>query len=198
MIRRPPRSTLFPYTTLFRSRQKAARVHLAQLCAPAADVVDRIVQLAVVGPDLPAVAHHGLEVLCTVGSYHRPGCRMPARRGNAVPHGAGARSGWIRRVRTALSRRYGPVQAPGRSGAATLFEWRHGPAPLQCQRQEAAVRAHETAWPPGDLSILRQASGPSVRAGLRRRSGVCGHRGLSAGLRPTARRLAAEGTAPVG
>src|SRR3712207_8387567 len=24
MIRRPPRSTLFPYTTLFRSRQKAA------------------------------------------------------------------------------------------------------------------------------------------------------------------------------
>src|SRR3712207_8177622 len=25
MIRRPPRSTLFPYTTLFRSRQKACR-----------------------------------------------------------------------------------------------------------------------------------------------------------------------------
>src|SRR5258708_18824974 len=30
MIRRPPRSTLFPYTTLFRSRQ-AARVALARL-----------------------------------------------------------------------------------------------------------------------------------------------------------------------
>src|SRR2546430_7482378 len=27
MIRRPPRSTLFPYTTLFRSRVAAARVH---------------------------------------------------------------------------------------------------------------------------------------------------------------------------
>src|SRR5256885_6837586 len=26
MIRRPPRSTLFPYTTLFRSRQVAARI----------------------------------------------------------------------------------------------------------------------------------------------------------------------------
>src|SRR3712207_7810336 len=26
MIRRPPRSTLFPYTTLFRSRQRRARV----------------------------------------------------------------------------------------------------------------------------------------------------------------------------
>src|SRR5206468_9434898 len=27
MIRRPPRSTLFPYTTLFRSRRRAARGH---------------------------------------------------------------------------------------------------------------------------------------------------------------------------
>src|SRR2546429_6735950 len=34
MIRRPPRSTLFPYTTLFRSHQK-----LGQLCR---DLVDRI------------------------------------------------------------------------------------------------------------------------------------------------------------
>src|SRR2546422_2919725 len=28
MIRRPPRSTLFPYTTLFRSHDRGARVHL--------------------------------------------------------------------------------------------------------------------------------------------------------------------------
>src|SRR3712207_7909287 len=28
MIRRPPRSTLFPYTTLFRSRQLVAQVHM--------------------------------------------------------------------------------------------------------------------------------------------------------------------------
>src|SRR2546429_4745193 len=28
MIRRPPRSTLFPYTTLFRSRDHASRVHM--------------------------------------------------------------------------------------------------------------------------------------------------------------------------
>src|SRR2546429_1771981 len=36
MIRRPPRSTLFPYTTLFRSRpgatQRAARRRTAQMC----------------------------------------------------------------------------------------------------------------------------------------------------------------------
>src|SRR2546430_12706493 len=31
MIRRPPRSTLFPYTTLFRSRNKFGRYHLASL-----------------------------------------------------------------------------------------------------------------------------------------------------------------------
>src|SRR2546422_3412618 len=30
MIRRPPRSTLFPYTTLFRSRQERRPVRLAQ------------------------------------------------------------------------------------------------------------------------------------------------------------------------
>src|SRR2546425_3434653 len=34
MIRRPPRSTLFPYTTLFRSRL-SARHRLAQYAAPA-------------------------------------------------------------------------------------------------------------------------------------------------------------------
>src|SRR5689334_24185505 len=31
MIRRPPRSTLFPYTTLFRSRREPGGVHLAGL-----------------------------------------------------------------------------------------------------------------------------------------------------------------------
>src|SRR3712207_6890896 len=36
MIRRPPRSTLFPYTTLFRSRDRHLRPHgTASLAAPA-------------------------------------------------------------------------------------------------------------------------------------------------------------------
>src|SRR2546422_2225467 len=34
MIRRPPRSTLFPYTTLFRSREQRARRHGAAALAP--------------------------------------------------------------------------------------------------------------------------------------------------------------------
>src|SRR5438477_5379117 len=33
MIRRPPRSTLFPYTTLFRSRSSARRLRLHNGCA---------------------------------------------------------------------------------------------------------------------------------------------------------------------
>src|SRR3712207_9008499 len=36
MIRRPPRSTLFPYTTLFRSRDDAAAAGGARALAPAA------------------------------------------------------------------------------------------------------------------------------------------------------------------
>src|SRR2546427_2322226 len=35
MIRRPPRSTLFPYTTLFRSKSLADYVHRAERLAPA-------------------------------------------------------------------------------------------------------------------------------------------------------------------
>src|SRR2546428_5225827 len=34
MIRRPPRSTLFPYTTLFRSRRDRADARRVQLAAP--------------------------------------------------------------------------------------------------------------------------------------------------------------------
>src|SRR5687767_15302783 len=41
MIRRPPRSTLFPYTTLFRSWQRNARRHLVALTGPCAWTVSR-------------------------------------------------------------------------------------------------------------------------------------------------------------
>src|SRR5256885_7517681 len=39
MIRRPPRSTLFPYTTLFRSERKADKTLLAMLAAGELDAV---------------------------------------------------------------------------------------------------------------------------------------------------------------
>src|SRR5256885_6429504 len=51
MIRRPPRSTLFPYTTLFRSleadadpRGRAGRDHVARLqCQEVADIADDVI-----------------------------------------------------------------------------------------------------------------------------------------------------------
>src|SRR2546429_4509240 len=41
MIRRPPRSTLFPYTTLFRSRDRDPGAHRIELCLLQGQVVDR-------------------------------------------------------------------------------------------------------------------------------------------------------------
>src|SRR3712207_7575065 len=53
MIRRPPRSTLFPYTTLFRSVKLSAREPLAFL--PMADHVDFVLeQWAAQWPELDA------------------------------------------------------------------------------------------------------------------------------------------------
>src|SRR2546422_7640695 len=53
MIRRPPRSTLFPYTTLFRSPQDGAA-----LLDPVAEVADEpaLRSLRLVDPDLTALA----------------------------------------------------------------------------------------------------------------------------------------------
>src|SRR3712207_7113461 len=55
MIRRPPRSTLFPYTTLFRSRL------LGYLDADADDLLDRR-DLAVVNVDGDLLAHDRLAL----------------------------------------------------------------------------------------------------------------------------------------
>src|SRR2546422_6413167 len=44
MIRRPPRSTLFPYTTLFRSRGTPANLDLLAVGEPEASFPQRIVQ----------------------------------------------------------------------------------------------------------------------------------------------------------
>src|SRR3712207_9252124 len=52
MIRRPPRSTLFPYTTLFRSNHTALTVH----CAHAAGLQ----VLGIVISGMPAPAQRGL------------------------------------------------------------------------------------------------------------------------------------------
>src|SRR3712207_8982094 len=47
MIRRPPRSTLFPYTTLFRSRDKGAAKYFADMggYAPTVGIIGTVVSL---------------------------------------------------------------------------------------------------------------------------------------------------------
>src|SRR3712207_8371243 len=57
MIRRPPRSTLFPYTTLFRSRQRAERFRGEVAEAVALD--QRPLGVRVVGQEVRAVQGRG-------------------------------------------------------------------------------------------------------------------------------------------
>src|SRR3712207_8733929 len=62
MIRRPPRSTLFPYTTLFRSR-RALRAQLSELLAEGG------ADLGKVEPGLHAAADCALHLPARIGDY---------------------------------------------------------------------------------------------------------------------------------
>src|SRR5256884_5912415 len=69
MIRRPPRSTLFPYTTLFRSPARALAAHHVRVGATLPRIVDRLVDIehdAVLGrllDHVTGVPHHVLAVM---------------------------------------------------------------------------------------------------------------------------------------
>src|SRR3712207_8491018 len=73
MTRRPPRSTLFPYTTLFRSAQERA--------APADAARQRLVVAPVLARagGVPGAADAGVEVLAG-GGARREGVRRPESR----------------------------------------------------------------------------------------------------------------------
>src|SRR3712207_7481013 len=77
MIRRPPRSTLFPYTTLFRSRDAAAGDLAAELGARAftlgSDVFFGAGQYA---PDTPEGAHRSEEHTSELQSRQYLVCRL--------------------------------------------------------------------------------------------------------------------------
>src|SRR3712207_7024050 len=74
MIRRPPRSTLFPYTTLFRSPgEKARRGELLRVDGPAQQRRERGTQARRRLHGLLHARHHGREVV----AY---GCRIEDRK----------------------------------------------------------------------------------------------------------------------
>src|SRR5256886_15560810 len=57
MIRRPPRSTLFPYTTLFRSIQGGARSQRVEYRIAAADINPYLALAAAIGSGLWGIEH---------------------------------------------------------------------------------------------------------------------------------------------
>src|SRR3712207_8148084 len=74
MIRRPPRSTLFPYTTLFRSPVASAERHLGDLLAGAEAVVDDAAGEPA-GPELGVDLAPGVDLEVRAG----PACRLVDR-----------------------------------------------------------------------------------------------------------------------
>src|SRR2546429_7950196 len=82
MIRRPPRSTLFPYTTLFRSYQDFWRAHniehLADLYAPEAQVApgDSLWVPLLIRNDTDAVKKVTVRAVLPAGWSEKPGTEV--------------------------------------------------------------------------------------------------------------------------
>src|SRR6266436_6418081 len=84
MIRRPPRSTLFPYTTLFRSavltveRPEVASAGISRIAAPVAQIASAAMAASLrrlKGPDSPAVSLRlsiVVSVVCGLAEIARP------------------------------------------------------------------------------------------------------------------------------
>src|SRR5258708_24453128 len=86
MIRRPPRSTLFPYTTLFRSNERTAMMHFSNFANAAGQIkVEEWVKLAKqynipcmndAAADTPPVSHRSEEHTSELQSPDHLVCRL--------------------------------------------------------------------------------------------------------------------------
>src|SRR3712207_9480863 len=78
MIRRPPRSTLFPYTTLFRSGLElvpdpgGAAFYGPKISVQARDAIGRTWQMSTIQYDFNQPARFGLEYTTADGSRQQP------------------------------------------------------------------------------------------------------------------------------
>src|SRR5687767_15312553 len=68
MIRRPPRSTLFPYTTLFRSQGERVDINAFPIPFRISDGRDREMKMKVTGPGVSRIAD---ETYCPALPDHR-------------------------------------------------------------------------------------------------------------------------------
>src|SRR5258708_28710677 len=78
MIRRPPRSTLFPYTTLFRSMLPAAlRVSVVALAQVSATALASTVMFPACDPPMPVLTTTELRVSATRSEEHTSELQSP-------------------------------------------------------------------------------------------------------------------------
>src|SRR2546430_17052307 len=90
MIRRPPRSTLFPYTTLFRALDRLGEASALRLAQPGAAVAAHIVEGAhdavLTAHDNDALAAHGADhVVPRLGELGRAADADPTPREDTLP-----------------------------------------------------------------------------------------------------------------
>src|SRR3989441_8269115 len=85
MIRRPPRSTLFPYTTLFRSRSRSMNLN-GKLT-----IVFLVAGLATVSAVLAQEKKIKREDLPPAGEWHQAGAGRPPRHSRKTPSANGKR-----------------------------------------------------------------------------------------------------------
>src|SRR3712207_8016453 len=69
MIRRPPRSTLFPYTTLFRSKDRLATILVAPLMSCSARLPVYTLLIAACIPDIKVLGFWKLQGITMLAMY---------------------------------------------------------------------------------------------------------------------------------
>src|SRR5258708_10740746 len=94
MIRRPPRSTLFPYTTLFRSHARVTHLVVTKSMHERKETMFRLADAFVVLPGGPGKAEHCLlrseEHTSELQSPDHLVCRLLLEKKNNVLHAGGA------------------------------------------------------------------------------------------------------------
>src|SRR2546422_7680615 len=158
MIRRPPRSTLFPYTTLFRSH---GEVQLPVLVAHVLELADRVDEARVVdadvdGPEIALHRRHRLRHLARVADVAAVAARGAAVGEDLLGHEVGALGIEVEHGHLAAlggqSQAVGLAEAPrpaGNEGNLAADAEIHY-FPLNC-----GSRLPKNAWMPSAASSLR-------------------------------------------
>src|SRR5438093_11868915 len=168
MIRRPPRSTLFPYTTLFRSRVAQRRARLLDLLGPGARLEIAQLGLGRAERRLGAVDLGGGLV---VGKARE---QLAALDGLALGHGALDDAGGDLGAHVHLE---GLDRARDRDGAVLAIETTDGPGRGEDQQQDERAGAAELQAPRHQLigrriPTFRLSSGNHARAARMRSAAV--------------------------